>query len=58
MPMPNLPNAAVAASLPRDIRPQIVLPCAEPPAGNRLHEPKQDSWRLIAIIASDGPSSC
>jgi bifunctional non-homologous end joining protein LigD len=55
MPMSNLPDAAVAASLPRDIRPQILSSCAEPPTGNGwLHEPKHDGWRLITIIAGDG----
>jgi hypothetical protein len=46
-----LPKTAVAASLPRDVRPQIASSCAQPPDGNGwLHEPKHDGWRLIAIL--------
>jgi bifunctional non-homologous end joining protein LigD len=48
-------QAAVAASLPRDIRPQIVSSCAEPPAGNDwLHEPKHDRHRLIMTLGAIG----
>jgi hypothetical protein len=39
-----LPKATVTASLPRDIRLQIVSSCAAPPDGRGwLHEPKHDT---------------
>jgi bifunctional non-homologous end joining protein LigD len=55
MPISYLPKAAVAASLPRDVRPQIASSCAQPPAGDGwLHEPKHDGWRLISILDGNG----
>jgi bifunctional non-homologous end joining protein LigD len=48
------PRAAVPAELPRQVRPQIVSPGAEPPQGEGwLHEIKHDGHRLLAIAASD-----
>jgi bifunctional non-homologous end joining protein LigD len=55
MPISYLPQAAMAANLPREIRPQIASSCAQPAAGDGwLHEPKHDGWRLIAIVDGSG----
>jgi bifunctional non-homologous end joining protein LigD len=49
-----LPRAAVAAELPRQVRPQIVSPGAEPPVGDGwLHEIKHDGHRLLGISTGD-----
>src|SRR5262249_21771500 len=50
----QLPAGAVLADMPRDVRLQIVTPCAEPPAGDRwLHEIKHDGHRLVAIVEDE-----
>jgi bifunctional non-homologous end joining protein LigD len=47
----SLPPGAAPASVPRDIRRQIVMPCRRPPEGEGwLHEIKHDGHRLIAIL--------
>src|SRR5207248_6075498 len=54
MPM-SLPPGAVPASMPRDVRLQIVTPCKKPPSGDGwLHEIKHDGHRLVAILPGDG----
>src|SRR5215467_11430657 len=54
MPM-SLPTGAVPASVPGDIRLQIVTPCKRPPSGDGwLHEIKHDGHRLVAILPGDG----
>src|SRR5438067_11638893 len=54
MPM-SLPPGAVPASMPRDVRLQIVTPCKKPPEGDGcLHEIKHDGHRLVAILPGDG----
>jgi len=51
----NLPARAVPASVPADIRLQIVCSCARPPDGDGwLHEVKHDGHRLVAIIPGRG----
>src|SRR5437763_17018956 len=51
----SLPPGATPASMPADIRLQIVTPCKRPPDGDGwLHEIKHDGHRLIAIIPSRG----
>ncbi|HET9848694.1 MAG TPA: hypothetical protein VFR68_09090 [Candidatus Dormibacteraeota bacterium] len=55
MPAMHIPRAAVAACLPRNIRPQVALSCASPPPGeNWMHEPKHDGHRLIVITDGNG----
>jgi bifunctional non-homologous end joining protein LigD len=49
-----LPSAATAATLPREVRLQVVSASAEPPQGSDwLHEIKHDGHRLLAIVAGD-----
>ena len=51
----SLPTGAVPASVPADIRLQIVSPCIRPPDGEGwLHEIKHDGHRLVAIVPSRG----
>jgi bifunctional non-homologous end joining protein LigD len=51
----SLPPGAVPASMPRDVRLQIVTPCKRPPSGaGWLHEIKHDGHRLVAILPGDG----
>jgi bifunctional non-homologous end joining protein LigD len=48
----SLPQTAVPARVPADVRLQIVMPCKKPPEGEGwLHEIKHDGHRLIAILA-------
>ncbi|TMJ84918.1 MAG: hypothetical protein E6G79_08760 [Alphaproteobacteria bacterium] len=48
-------RGAVQASVPADIRLQIVSPCIRPPDGEGwLHEIKHDGHRLVAIVPSRG----
>src|SRR5262249_58523071 len=55
-PMPmSLPPGAVPASIPRDVRLQIVTPCKRPPVGDGwLHEIKHDGHRLVAVLPGGG----
>ena len=51
----SFPSGAISASLPTDIRLQIVSPCVRPPEGDGwLHEIKHDGHRLIVIIPGRG----
>jgi hypothetical protein len=47
----SLPPGAVSASMPRDVRLQIVTACKRPPVGDGwLHEIKHDGQRLARLI--------
>jgi hypothetical protein len=51
----SLPQGAVPAGVPKDIRLQIVTPCKRlPPGDGWLHEIKHDGHRLVAILRGDG----
>ena len=51
----SLPPGAIPATVPADIRLQIVTPCKRPPSGDDwLHEIKHDGHRLVAIFPGDG----
>ena len=44
----SLPPGAIPASLPGDVRLQIVTPCKRPPSGDGwLHEIKHDGFRML-----------
>jgi hypothetical protein len=48
----HIPRAAVAANLPRDIRPQIASSCAEPPAGEGRRYALHQRRRCISAGAN------
>lgn len=51
----SLPSAALPASVPGNVRLQIVSSCAKPPDGDGwLHEIKHDGHRLVAIVTARG----
>ena len=51
----SLPPGAVRASVPADVRLQVVTPCKRPPSGDDwLHEIKHEGHRLVAILPGDG----